>query len=295
VAPLLGRDRPRLGASVGESCAPCGSKDPEPRHKNCRMNKTLRGCLSGGIAAVFALVCVDAAAEPEELTESALCVPDCRAGFLCVDGACVSLCNPPCRDDERCTAEAECVPRVATPDPESHPSPPPPSTAQSPELDAVPSPPPAPMEGNRWFLSGGGHFIDFYGGNVTVHRGFDGGDGRYRLLGGRVAGGVYDDYGYLYLAVDAGLRHVVAGPDAYSPTFFLTGGLGHMREFGDFSTYTYLVPHARFGGGVLWGEPGRSYFGLEIVGAMGYAVEYGYGSDDSHFTGSLETNLTITF
>lgn len=36
------------------------------------------------------------------------CVPDCRAGFVCVAGACVSACNPPCGAGLVCTASATC-------------------------------------------------------------------------------------------------------------------------------------------------------------------------------------------
>lgn len=37
------------------------------------------------------------------------CFPDCREGYLCHEGACISACNPPCDDGERCTDEGECV------------------------------------------------------------------------------------------------------------------------------------------------------------------------------------------
>lgn len=39
----------------------------------------------------------------------AQCAPDCRSGYVCEEGQCVSACNPPCASGERCTAEAECV------------------------------------------------------------------------------------------------------------------------------------------------------------------------------------------
>ncbi len=40
---------------------------------------------------------------------SSSCEPDCRDGFTCVRGACVSACNPPCGAGERCTGAGECV------------------------------------------------------------------------------------------------------------------------------------------------------------------------------------------
>jgi len=38
------------------------------------------------------------------------CFPRCRGGYICHDGECVSLCNPPCSQGERCTGDGECVP-----------------------------------------------------------------------------------------------------------------------------------------------------------------------------------------
>lgn len=37
------------------------------------------------------------------------CVPSCRAAYTCVQGSCVSLCNPPCEAGLTCTAEGTCV------------------------------------------------------------------------------------------------------------------------------------------------------------------------------------------
>ncbi len=37
------------------------------------------------------------------------CVPECRDGFTCVDGECVSACNPPCNEGERCSGDGFCV------------------------------------------------------------------------------------------------------------------------------------------------------------------------------------------
>jgi len=36
------------------------------------------------------------------------CVPTCRSGYLCSNGACISRCNPPCEPGLTCTPEGEC-------------------------------------------------------------------------------------------------------------------------------------------------------------------------------------------
>jgi hypothetical protein len=38
------------------------------------------------------------------------CTPACRPGYACVQGECVSACNPPCGAGEVCTASLQCVP-----------------------------------------------------------------------------------------------------------------------------------------------------------------------------------------
>jgi len=43
------------------------------------------------------------------------CFPKCRSGYLCHEGVCITSCNPPCPDDEKCTPEGECVPKVTAP------------------------------------------------------------------------------------------------------------------------------------------------------------------------------------
>jgi hypothetical protein len=43
------------------------------------------------------------------------CVPQCRSGFMCRGGLCVSKCNPPCAEGQMCTVEGECMAAVAPP------------------------------------------------------------------------------------------------------------------------------------------------------------------------------------
>jgi hypothetical protein len=40
------------------------------------------------------------------------CAPACRTGYLCMEGQCVSACNPPCAAWELCTANGECIARA---------------------------------------------------------------------------------------------------------------------------------------------------------------------------------------
>jgi hypothetical protein len=44
------------------------------------------------------------------------CMPSCRRGYICIEGTCVSPCNPPCDAGDICTAEGECLsPASVTP------------------------------------------------------------------------------------------------------------------------------------------------------------------------------------
>ncbi|MFW5924995.1 MAG: hypothetical protein ACOC9O_02360 [Myxococcota bacterium] len=56
---------------------------------------------------------------PEE--EESSCVPACRSGYVCRQGECVSACNPPCDEGERCTASGDCEPTEASPQPTPNP------------------------------------------------------------------------------------------------------------------------------------------------------------------------------
>lgn len=72
--------------------------------------------LADGHAARGALV---AQADEAEETGKQACVPACRTGYLCVEGKCVSSCNPPCAAGQVCRADGECVAArsSATPNP----------------------------------------------------------------------------------------------------------------------------------------------------------------------------------
>jgi hypothetical protein len=50
-----------------------------------------------------------APAAPAATPPASSCVPDCRSGFVCLEGTCVSACNPPCAAHEQCTGAGECL------------------------------------------------------------------------------------------------------------------------------------------------------------------------------------------
>jgi hypothetical protein len=90
--------------------------------------------------AALALVTAMALAPPARAQE---CFPTCRSGYVCHEGACISLCNPPCADDERCTPEGECaVKERAVPPAPAAAIPPAPAPAPAPAAAPAPEEPP---------------------------------------------------------------------------------------------------------------------------------------------------------
>ncbi|MFW6050286.1 MAG: hypothetical protein ACODAU_03885 [Myxococcota bacterium] len=76
------------------------------------------GCAAAIVVASWAVGGAAQAQEqpPEQGTEE--CVPRCRSGFVCHQGQCVSACNPPCAEGERCSSDGECVPAEGAPPPQ---------------------------------------------------------------------------------------------------------------------------------------------------------------------------------
>lgn len=56
----------------------------------------------------------------------AACVPACRAGYLCHEGRCISMCNPPCPEGSACVDGLRCEPAGGPPRIYEPPPPPPP-------------------------------------------------------------------------------------------------------------------------------------------------------------------------
>lgn len=59
-------------------------------------------------AAIVSVVCLWAVLPTTEASAQA-CVPECRTGYTCHRGECVSLCNPGCGEGEACNAAGECI------------------------------------------------------------------------------------------------------------------------------------------------------------------------------------------
>lgn len=77
------------------------------------------------------------------LAQTTDCFPPCRSGFVCHNGTCVSVCNPPCPEGERCTPEGECVPKDA---PATVPPAPEQATSPAPAYFPVQTPPPSVLQ-----------------------------------------------------------------------------------------------------------------------------------------------------
>jgi hypothetical protein len=51
------------------------------------------------------------------------CIPACRSGYVCIQGQCISACNPPCSAGQTCTPDAQCLatpPLFASPEAPKH-------------------------------------------------------------------------------------------------------------------------------------------------------------------------------
>lgn len=47
---------------------------------------------------------------PSSMARAQSCEPACREGYACIDGACISPCNPACAAGEYCRADGQCLP-----------------------------------------------------------------------------------------------------------------------------------------------------------------------------------------
>ena len=114
------------------------------------------------------------------------CFPSCRDGFTCVNGACVSACNPPCPAGQRCTGAGECgagstpppavapapAPAPTAPQPPPVVAPPPPVATEPPPPEPPPEPaepagPPPPWDLTMHLLIAPGLGVDFAMGDVS--------------------------------------------------------------------------------------------------------------------------------
>lgn len=80
--------------------------------------------------ALISLFYVSLAHLTRTFAEGTECIPSCRSAYICHQGECISKCNPPCGEGERCGDDGECFEPGATPDvppaPQATPPTPPP-------------------------------------------------------------------------------------------------------------------------------------------------------------------------
>jgi hypothetical protein len=208
----------------------------------------------------------------------AACVPDCRAGFVCVSGACVSACNPPCPAGQHCTAARSCDPDVA-PAPVSLPAPAPPiPTAAAPST----APPEEPRGADTHFAAyanvlgflqfGVVPAVEVGGRNFGVSaraRLMQTGALSYLLL----ADGTDDEVFASGLGLGGHVRYY-SGKGGNMRAFYFGGGLEYVSTrvedtTSDREAYvtSLIVPQLELGYRWVWGN-----FLLDVGGALGYAI-----------------------
>ena len=73
---------------------------------------TRRGGMVSAAGRIY--VCPDSALralsqpQPQPTPAPLVCVPDCSPGYVCIDGKCISACNPLCEPGQRCGADRIC-------------------------------------------------------------------------------------------------------------------------------------------------------------------------------------------
>ncbi|MET0340830.1 MAG: hypothetical protein ABW252_07495 [Polyangiales bacterium] len=174
------------------------------------------------------------------------CVPHCRSGYTCLDGACVSLCNPACPRGEVCSEYGECLP-----DPEQ--------TARGPLRESREEAPPDPFRESIVNLHVDAAGLAQFGLTPTVELGkkFSGyarlralntGVASYFLLGrdreDELQWGLGGAVGmHVFTAKDGTMRGFFGGP-ALEYVFVKTSDT--TRDLATYRTHV-LVPNADFG------------------------------------------------
>jgi hypothetical protein len=212
----------------------------------CRFSRVGRVRRLAPFGAAFALLLVAWAARAQVTND---CDPPCRAGFLCSNARCISACNPPCAQNEKCTADARCVPRAgsilpgatsslpgASPEPPVAPAAPAPPPAPPPL--ALAAPPPPPQEDSE--RTDKARRAKFSAGRFIVESLIGG------AVGSAVSYGVYTaacgDTPCIGGALGGLVSDIAATPLAAYGFGELMGGDGNLGT-------TYLVGLAAFGGG----------------------------------------------
>jgi hypothetical protein len=259
------------------------------------------------------------------------CNPPCEPGEKCTgEGACVPEgqvrpAQPAAPPPAPAPAPYQPPPPAGTaPQPHYPQQPPPPSEPQAPYHSPQPAagtepyphqaPPPGdPAAQGAWgaptspqaseydapgfsFLARFGPTIGWFsGGHVELGLAFGLTDMLYLSPSVRVAGGMgWQGNPFVAVGGDFSLRIVKWGR---------IGGVGqvgvgvtYMHEFEGSREYTYVAPHARLSGGVLFGGGGGSAWGVEATTRLGHAnnTYTGDGVDYSGFYGEFDVSFVLT-
>ncbi|MCW5806507.1 MAG: hypothetical protein KIT31_29350 [Deltaproteobacteria bacterium] len=152
---------------------------------------------------------------------------------------------------------------------------------------------------STWILASlAAHGGDFVGLAADLQLGF-GGSRLWGIAGVHAAGGtgVASDNRFGVGSAYLGLRTLSRSSRGTATSASIAAGIGYIHEQEGLLEYQYVWPHARLGLGLLRGRGRTPGFGIEVVGAAGYAFEVGplhFETDYSSFWKSLELQLTFS-
>jgi hypothetical protein len=286
------------------------------------------------IVIAAALCSAWAASERAQAQSGRQCAPPCRSSYVCVRGECVSSCNPPCGEGEKCTADGECVSASGAPAP-SEPPGPAPSAEESSRGEAwgasgAPGDAAGATQSSGWiappaagptgpaagpapdareegpfvsFLIGVGPTISWWGGGhlelggaIKLTRGI------YLASAVHVSGGGgYSGNSFVSCGGDVGVRLVDWRPFGWVAHFGAGGAfIGEFESAsGEGLIFEYAAPYVRLGGGVQFTRGERFAWGVEGTARVGYAAQNqnrsgDYYRDQSGFFASLNVSLVLT-
>lgn len=103
---------PDAGQSAGPVANPAPAQLPEPNPSSVPTSGAPNIGEPAPSSPGLAPVGTETAA-PDAMAAYPQCIPNCREGYLCFQGRCISPCNPPCPADQACTSAGTCVEQTA--------------------------------------------------------------------------------------------------------------------------------------------------------------------------------------